>query len=40
MAKVVGVYDRPHPLRQRRVWVPLAVVLAALAFWLVFFVFW
>ena len=30
----VGIYDRPHPLRQRRVWMPLAIIGATLAFWL------
>jgi hypothetical protein len=34
--KAVGVYDRPHPLRTRRVLVPAAVVavtIAAYALW-------
>ncbi len=33
--KVVGIYDRPHPLRRRQVWVPLAIAAASVAFWLV-----
>jgi hypothetical protein len=35
-ASTVGVYDRPHPLRTRRVLVPVAVALvvaAAYALW-------
>jgi hypothetical protein len=30
----VGIYDRPHPLRRRQVWLPIAIVSATLAFWL------
>ena len=37
---VVGIYDRPNPLKRRRVWLPLAAGLAALAVWVVFFVVW
>jgi hypothetical protein len=35
----VGIYDRPHPLRRRQVWLPIAIASAAiacsLAFWFV-----
>ena len=37
---VVGIYDRPSPLKRRRIWLPLAVAIAALVVWLAFFVIW
>ncbi len=37
--KFVGIYDRPPLLRRRRVWLPLAIGLAALVFWIVVFLF-
>ncbi len=37
---VVGVYDRPHPLKRRQVWLPLAIGVTTLAVWLAFFVIW
>lgn len=38
--KLVGVYDRPHPLKRRQIWLPLVVGVATLAIWVAFFVIW
>jgi hypothetical protein len=38
--KAVGIYDRPHPLRRRTVWLPVAIALTALVFWVLFFLIW
>jgi len=37
---VVGIYDRPHSLKRRRIWLPIVAGVAALAIWLAFFVVW